>query len=86
MGNDGACKIVGIGDVCLLTSRGHRMIQKDVCHVVDIKLNLISIGWLDDEGYSGKFQNRTWKFCRRNPIVARARKQNTLYVMHAWLC
>ena len=36
-----------------------------------------------DEGYSGTFRNDTWKFGKGNLIVAHARKQSTLYVMHA---
>jgi transposase InsO family protein len=86
MGNDGECKIVGIGNVCLLTSTGCRLILKDVRHVPDVRLNLISAGRLDDEGYSGGFRNGTWKFYQGSRIVARAQKQNTLYVMHAKLC
>ena len=86
MGNDGECKIVGIGNVCLLTSTGCRLMLKDVRHVPDVRLNLISAGRLDDEGYSGGFRNGTWKFCQGSLIVARAQKQNTLYVMHAKLC
>ena len=39
---------------------------------------------LDDEGYSGSFHN-TWKFIKGSLIVARAQKQNTLYVMQARL-
>ena len=42
MGNDGACRIVGIGNVCLRTSSGCRMVLKDIRHVSDIILNLIS--------------------------------------------
>ena len=30
MGNEGACRIVGIGDVCLMTSTGCKMLLKDV--------------------------------------------------------
>ena len=52
----------------------------------DIRLNLISTGRLDDEGYSGSFHNGTWKFCKGSLIVNRAQKQGTLYVMHAKLC
>ena len=48
-------------------------------------MNLISVGRLDDEGYSGNFRNGTWKFSKQNLIVAHARKENTLYVMHARL-
>ena len=60
--------------------------MKYVRHVLDIRLILISVGRQGDEGYSGNFQNGTWKFCKGNPIVGHAWKQNTLYVMHAWLC
>ena len=52
MGNDGECKIVGIGNVCLLTSIGCRLMLKDVHHVPDVRLNIISVGRLDDEGYN----------------------------------
>ena len=61
------------------------MVLKDVCHVADIRLNLISTEWLDDEGYSVTFWNGIWKFCKENLIVADARKQSTMYVMHARL-
>ena len=49
-------------------------------------LNMISTGWLDDEGYNGSFHNGARKFCKGSLIVARAQKQNTFYVMHARLC
>ena len=55
LGNDGACRIIGIGNICMLTSTSYKMMLKDVRHVLDIKLNLISSEWLDDEGYSGNF-------------------------------
>ena len=86
MGNDGACKIVGIGNVYLLTSTSCRLMLEDVCHFPDVRLNLISARWLDDEGYSGSFHNGTWKFNKGNLIVARGQKQNTMYVMHERLC
>ena len=41
MGNDGECKILGIVNVCLLTSTGYRLMLKDVRHVPDVRLNLI---------------------------------------------
>ena len=55
MGNDGACKIVGVGNICLITSTGCRLMLKDVCHVSDVRLNLISAERLDDEDYNGGF-------------------------------
>ena len=52
MGNDGACRIVGIGDVCLMTSTGCKLVLRDVRHVPEVQLNLISANQLDDEGYT----------------------------------
>ena len=64
MGNDSECKIVGIGNMCLLTSTGCRLMLKDVRDVPNVRLNQTSHGWLDDEGYNGGFRNGTWKFCK----------------------
>ena len=56
MGNYGESKFVGIGNVCLLTSTGCRLLLKDVCHVPDVRLNPILAKQLDDEGYIGSFR------------------------------
>ena len=55
MGNSGVSKIVGIGDVFLETSIGNKLVLKDVRHILDIHLNLISTGKLDDEGFTNSF-------------------------------
>ncbi|KAG6387429.1 hypothetical protein SASPL_152616 [Salvia splendens] len=52
MGNDGLVKVVGTGDVCLITNNGTKFTLRDVRHAPDIRLNLISAGKLDDEGFS----------------------------------
>ena len=85
MGNDGFSKIVGIGDVCLETNTNCRIILRDVRHVPDIRLNLISAGKLDDEGYSNYFGEGKWKLTKGSLIAARGKKYRTLYVMQAKL-
>ena len=60
--------------------------MKDVPHVPEVRLNLISVGRLDDEGYTSSIQNGFMKFCKGSLIVDKARKTNTLYLMHARLC
>jgi hypothetical protein len=57
MGNDGLAKIVGIGDVCLEMSNGMKLVLRDVKHIPDIRLNLISVGKLDDDRYCSTFHN-----------------------------
>ena len=51
MGNEGACRVVGIGDVRLITSTGCRLVLRDVRHVLEVRLNLMSAGQLDDDSY-----------------------------------
>ena len=46
-------------------------------------MHLISVDWLDDEGYTGSIRNRVMKFSKGSLIVARAWKINTLYLMNA---
>ena len=51
MGNKGTSNIGGIGDVKIKTNLGYELLFKDVRHVEDLWLNLLSIGRLDDEGF-----------------------------------
>ena len=81
MGNDGVSNVVGMGTICLLTSTGCNLILRNVRHVPDIRLNLISSGILDDDGYAQNAQGGVWKCSKGNLIVARAKKQNIMYVI-----
>ena len=85
MGNSGVSKIVGIGDICLETTIGNKLVLKDVRHVPDIRLNLISISRLDDKGFTNSFGESKWKITKGSLVVVRGKKQNTLYVMEAKL-
>ncbi|CAL8167682.1 unnamed protein product [Prunus armeniaca] len=55
----------------------------DVRHVLDMHLNLISTGLLDDEGYTNVFAKRKWKLSKNSLVLARGKKENTLYMTHA---
>ena len=55
---------MGIGDVFLETSIGNKLVLKDVRHVPDIRLNLISTGKLDDEGFTNSFGESKWKLTK----------------------
>ena len=59
---------------------------KDVRHIPEVRLNLISAGRLDDEGYTGSIRNGVMKLSKGSLIVARARKVNTMYLMNVRLC
>ncbi|KAG8390611.1 hypothetical protein BUALT_Bualt01G0101500 [Buddleja alternifolia] len=51
MANHGVTDVVGKGNINLETDLGCRLILRDVRHIPDIRLNIISTGKLDDDGY-----------------------------------
>lgn len=52
MGNDKVSRILAFGTICLETSTGCRLTLGDVNHVPNVRVNKISAGKLDDDGYS----------------------------------
>lgn len=83
MGNNETSKVIGIGDVCLETGMGARLFLKGVKHIPDLRLNLISTGKLDDEGYCNTFMNGIWKLTKGSLVVAKGKKCSSLYIMSA---
>ena len=81
MENDGMAKAIGIGDVYFETNNGTKLLLKNVKHIPDIRLNLISVGKLDDEGYDNTFGNGQWKLKKGALVMARGRKVSSLYLM-----
>lgn len=86
MGNKDTSSIVGRGDVHLETGLGCKLVLKDVRHIPDLRLNLISPGRLDDEGYTNVLGNGQWKLSRGSLVIARGKKCCTLYKTQATLC
>ncbi|PKI47152.1 hypothetical protein CRG98_032466 [Punica granatum] len=60
-----------------------KLLLKKVRHVLEIRLNLISTGQLDDEDYSNEFSSGRWKLSKGLLIVARGQKTDTLYRLYA---
>ena len=83
MGNDGLAKAVGLGDVCLETSNGSMLVLKNVKHIPDIRVNIVSVGKLDDEGYCNIFSDGQWKLKKGAMVMARGKKHSTLYFFQA---
>ena len=70
MDNDSYIDIVGIGDICVRTNIGYTLILKDVRHVPDICLNLISTHVLDKEGYDNYFRDGKWRLSKGSLVFA----------------
>ena len=60
--------------------------MKDVRHVPDLRLNLLSGVALDKQGYGNQFSNGTWKLSKGSMIVARGHICGTLYKTHVKVC
>ncbi|CAH9131081.1 unnamed protein product [Cuscuta epithymum] len=86
MGNTSFSNIVGIGNVHIQTSVGCTLVLKDVRHVPDLRLNLISGVALDRQGYESQFKEGTWKLSKGSMIIARGHICGTLYKTHVKLC
>jgi len=83
MGNNKLSKIIGKGDIILMMENGLRLVLKDVSHVANKGMNLISVSRLDDEGFCNTFKDGTWKLTRGALVIARGLKHSMLYVTHA---
>ena len=86
MGNHVTSKIVGIGEVTLMTGDGRKLVLKEVRHVPEMHLNLISTGKLAEVGMINQFGVGKWKLSRGSIVVTRGKKEGSLYIMHGTIC
>ncbi|KAJ8466528.1 hypothetical protein OPV22_029080 [Ensete ventricosum] len=86
MGNYDTANIIGMGDIHIKTNLGCKLVLKDVRHVVDLRLNLISVGRLDDEDFDVRFHKGQWKLSKGSLIVANGKKYHTLYRLQPKAC
>jgi len=59
MGNNKLSKTIGKGDIILMMENGITLVLRDVRHVANIRMNLISVSRLDDEGFCNTFKDGT---------------------------
>jgi len=81
LGNNHFCSIVGVGDVHIKMKDGKYILLKQVKHVPEMCLSLISMGRLDDEGYLTIFGKGGWKISKGALVVAKGPKTGTLYTL-----
>lgn len=55
MNNNEASKIIGHGDMHIVTDSDCKFVLKNVCHIHGLRLNMMSTGKLDDEGCVSQF-------------------------------
>ncbi|KAJ8486187.1 hypothetical protein OPV22_018672 [Ensete ventricosum] len=86
MGNYDTTNIIGMRDIHIKTNIGCKLVLKDVRHVIDLRLNLISVVKLDDEDFDVRFHKGQWKLSKGSLIVANGKKCHTLYRLQAKAC
>ena len=70
----------------MTNNTGCKLVLKDVRHILDMRLNLISVEKLDDTDLINHFGGGKRKFTNGSLIVARRVKEGPLYVMQGNLC
>ena len=86
MGNISVSQIMGIGGICIQTSMECTLTLKDVQHILDLHLNLISVHMLDKDGYSHFISNDNWKLTKGSLVVAWGKLYCLLYKTHVKMC
>ncbi|CAM9000198.1 unnamed protein product [Rhodiola kirilowii] len=80
LADDEPLEVVGKGDVQIKAPNGSVLQLHDVRHIPDLNRNLLSVGQLDDEGYAVTFGCSTWKITKGSMVIARGKKEGTLYM------
>jgi GAG-pre-integrase domain len=83
MGNISHSCIAGIADIYLQIDMSCRLILKDVWHIPDLRLNLISGNVLDKDGFKHYLEGGEWKLSKGSMVVAKGKSWNSLYRTHA---
>lgn len=68
------------GDVQVRLPNGTELKLKQVRHVPNLTKNLISVSQLSDEGCITMFGSDQWKLSKGTIVVARGKREGTLYV------
>ncbi|XP_038895899.1 uncharacterized protein LOC120084070 [Benincasa hispida] len=80
MENNQECEIVGVGLVLLKLSNNKEVLLKGVRHVPKLKRNIISLGMLDDIGYSIHAEKGCLEIVKQDRVILTRRKKEGLYI------
>ncbi|KAE8696421.1 GDSL esterase/lipase APG [Hibiscus syriacus] len=79
MGNDNACKTVGIGSIRLKNQDGSNRVLTDVRYVPSLKKNLISLGALESKGSVVTMRDGVLKVTYDTLVMMKGIRKNNLY-------
>lgn len=81
LGNNLACKVVGLGTVSVKIFDGVSKDLEQVRYVPDLKRNLISLGMLDQLGCSIKAEHGQIQIMNKGTVIIKGIRMNGLYVL-----
>ncbi|KAH0709642.1 hypothetical protein KY284_011069 [Solanum tuberosum] len=81
-----ATLIMGIRDICIKTNVGCTLVLKNVCHVPDLLMNLISGVALDRDGYENYFANKKWRLTKVVLVITKGVAHGMLYRTNTEIC
>jgi hypothetical protein len=67
--DDEPCKIVGMGKVQIKLKNGNQWLLKEVIHVTNLRINLISTRKLGSEGCISTFTEKAWKVTKGSLVI-----------------
>ena len=79
MGNNVTCKTVGIGSIRIKMYDGIVRTLTDVRYVPELRNNLISMGFLDNDGYKFAVQGGVMKISKGILVVMKENRVENLY-------
>nr|KYP38714.1 Retrovirus-related Pol polyprotein from transposon TNT 1-94 [Cajanus cajan] len=81
MGNDMACKTIGIRTIQIKMHDGVIRTLTEVRHVPDLKKNLISVGVLDTKGFKCNVEGEAMEISKGSIVVIRGINKGNLYML-----
>ena len=85
MADDQTIRIIGMGEVHLRLTSGSTLTLKNVHHVERLRLNIISVGQLDEDGYCCSIGASRYKITKGCLVIARGDMEDHLYRLRAKL-
>lgn len=86
MGNNDMARIIGMEDVHLKTTNGTKLVLKSVRHIESLRLNVLPVGLLDQEGYLSRFGDGKYKLTKGSMVIAKGNKVSALYHIEQIVC
>ena len=81
MGNNMTCKILGIGIVRIKMYDGVVRTLSNVCHVPDLRKNLLSLGIFDSQGYKYTGEGGVLRISKGGLVFIKEKLVNGLYML-----